>query len=72
MKCMCLTESIKNMEESGFENIEPPLELLSGRLYLSFKGKKKGMKKEREIPVLLSKCPFCGKPYESEEQNDNP
>ena len=67
MKCACLKNAIEKMEQNGFENIEPPLEILSGRLYLSFGGNKKGQKKKREIPVLLSKCPFCGKEYENKE-----
>ena len=67
MACDCLQNTISKMEQSGFENIEPPLEILSGRLYLSFSGNKKGKKKKREIPVLLSKCPFCGKKYEIKE-----
>lgn len=67
MTCDCLQNAISKMEQNGFENIEPPLEILSGRLYLSFSGNKKGQKKKREIPVLLSKCPFCGKEYENKE-----
>lgn len=67
MACDCLQNAISKMEQNGFENIEPPLEILSGRLYLSFSGNKKGQKKKREIPVLLSKCPFCGKEYENKE-----
>lgn len=42
MTCDCLQNSISKMEQNGFENIEPPLEILSGRLYLSFSGNKKG------------------------------
>ena len=67
MVCGCLQNAILKMEQNGFENIEPPLEFLSGRLYLSFSGNKKGQKRKREIPVLLSKCPFCGKEYENKE-----
>ncbi len=69
MCCNCVEETIKILEERGFENIEPPLELLSGRLYLSFRGKSKGKNKEREIPILLSKCPFCGKKYEGRDKS---
>lgn len=63
MGCNCLQNIILKLEENGFDNIEPPLEVLSGRLYLSFSGNIKNQKKKREIPVLLSKCPFCGKAY---------
>lgn len=50
------------------ENIAPPMELLSGRIYLSFTAGKpfRGKKKQVEIPVLLSKCPFCGEKYKDE------
>lgn len=61
--CNCVQKMISKMTEKGFENVEAPIELLSGRLYLSFSGNKKGQKKKREIPVLLSKCPFCGAEY---------
>ena len=61
--CNCVQEMIDKITEKGFENVEAPVELLSGRLYLTFTGYKKGQKKQREIPVLLSKCPMCGKEY---------
>ena len=64
--CNCIETMIKNMKEKGFENVEPPIEFLGGRLYLSFAGNKKGQKKKREIPVLFSKCPMCGQSYENQ------
>jgi hypothetical protein len=47
------------------ENIFAPRELCSGRLYLNFTGKQvvKGKQKDVKIPILLSKCPFCGEKY---------
>ena len=65
--CNCVQEMIGKITEKGFENVEAPVELLSGRLYLTFTGNKKGQKKHREIPVLLSKCPLCGEKYEKDE-----
>ena len=62
--CDCIQKMIDNITEKGFENVGAPVELLYGRLYLTFTGKKKGQKREREIPVLLSKCPLCGERYE--------
>ena len=62
--CNCLEDKIKEMREvTGDEEITTPIDYLSGRLYLSFSGKKPGIKKKYEIPLLLSKCPFCGKEY---------
>ena len=50
------------------ENITPPIELFSGRMYLNFTADRtvRGKKKQIDIPVLLSHCPFCGKKYESD------
>jgi hypothetical protein len=52
------------------ENITPPLELLSGRMYLNFTADKpcKGKMKQVDVPVLLSKCPFCGEKYEDDKE----
>lgn len=62
--CNCLEDKIKEMQEvTGYEEITPPIDYLSGRLYLPFFGKKPGVKKKNEIPLLLEKCPFCGKEY---------
>lgn len=61
MTCECVKNAIKKVEELGYSNVEAPIELLSGRLYLEFKGVKSGQKKARPIPIMLSKCPFCGK-----------
>ena len=65
--CNCIQEMISEITEKGFENVEAPIELLSGRLYLEFTGNKKGQKKKRTIPVLLSKCPICGEEYENHD-----
>lgn len=62
--CNCLEEKIQQMKEAtGYEEITPPIDYLSGRLYLPFFGKKPGVKKKYETPLLLEKCPFCGKAY---------
>lgn len=54
---------------SDCENIAPPLELLSGKMYLTFTADRivRGRKKQVEIPVLLSHCPFCGEKYDCKE-----
>lgn len=72
--CDCVQKMIDGITEKGFENVEAPIELLSGRLYLTFTGNKNGQKKTREIPVLLSKCPLCGERYEDKNGvlADNP
>lgn len=63
--CNCMNEAIEKMQElKAFESVDAPVELLSGRAYLEFTVKEKGKKRERKMPVLLSRCPFCGTPYE--------
>lgn len=57
----------------GMENIEqvlPPIEVISERAYLEFTVKEKGKKRERKLPVLLSRCPFCGEPYDEKRNLD--
>ncbi|OPX46345.1 hypothetical protein CLHUN_01610 [Ruminiclostridium hungatei] len=63
-----VTQAIQK-QFSDYENIEPPIELFSGQIYLNFTADKpfRGKKKQVEIPVLLSKCPFCGEKYTSKE-----
>ncbi|MFR1251535.1 MAG: hypothetical protein ACLSCZ_10930 [Ruminococcus sp.] len=54
------------------ENIEqvlPPIEVISERAYLEFTVKEKGKKRERKLPVLLSRCPFCGEPYDEKKKS---
>lgn len=56
--------------KSTNENIDyvlPPIEMISGRAYVSFTVKEKGKKKESDVPMLLSRCPICGKKYEKKE-----
>lgn len=42
------------------------LEMLSGRAYMLFTVKEHGKKREKQVPMLLLKCPICGKPYMQE------
>jgi hypothetical protein len=65
-----LTEAIKK-NYPDCENIAPPVEMLSGRMYLNFTADRivRGKKKQIDIPVLLSHCPFCGEKYEDEESS---
>ena len=66
--CNCMDEVLKKM--CGMENIEqvlPPIEVISERAYLEFTVKEKGKKRERKMPVLLSRCPFCGEPYDEKQ-----
>lgn len=63
--CRCIYEMQDNLKEKfGYESVSAPVEILSGRAYLSFTVKEQGKKKEKEIPLMLSKCPFCGEKYE--------
>lgn len=63
--CKCLYEKAEQMKEvGGYEEVFPPIEILSGRAYMMFTVKEHGKKKEKQVPMLLSKCPICGKQYE--------
>ena len=63
--CACLYEKAEQMKEvGGYEEVFPPIEILSGRAYMMFTVKEHGKKKEKQVPMLLSKCPICGKQYE--------
>jgi hypothetical protein len=61
-------EAIKK-QYPEYENIKPPIEMFSGRMYLSYTADKpfRGKKKQVCVPVLLSKCPFCGEKYKEDE-----
>lgn len=69
--CNCMNEMVyklKTMNEKiDYDYIFPPIEMFSGRAYITFIAKKKGKKKEDKVPVLLSKCPLCGKKYEDKD-----
>lgn len=68
--CNCMDEVLEKMR--GMENIEqvlPPIEVISERAYLEFTVKEKGKKRERKLPVLLSRCPFCGEPYDEKKKS---
>ena len=66
--CNCMNEKTKKLQELlGAEDVTAPVEMLSGRAYLSFDVKMADKKKSKSVPMLLSKCPFCGKLYEESE-----
>lgn len=65
--CNCMREmEQKLIEKMGCDDADGPVELLSGRAYITFTARNNG-KKDKEIPVMLSKCPFCGKEYETKQ-----
>ena len=74
-KCDGLKRVIEGIKKQypEYENIAPPIEMFSGRIYLSFSADKpyRGKKKQVDVPVLLSKCPFCGEKYEGESDENN-
>ena len=66
--CNCMSEKTEKLKESkGFEYVIPPIEFISGRAILTFTVKEPVKKRERKLPMLLSKCPFCGEPYEENQ-----
>lgn len=68
--CNCMDEILEKMcEMENIEQVLPPIEVISERAYLEFTVKKKGKKRERKMPVLLSRCPFCGEPYDEKKKS---
>ena len=72
-QCDCLKPIIDGIKKNypDYQNIAPPLELFSGRIYLNFtadKPSRGGKMKQVNVPVLLSKCPICGKQYEDDKE----
>jgi hypothetical protein len=62
--CNCMKElEQKFIEKLGYEEADAPVEMLSGRAYLSFTVREEGKKKTKLIPMMLSKCPICGQEY---------
>lgn len=68
--CNCLYEEAEQIKEAGgYEDVFPPVGIISGKAYMMFTVKEYGKKKEKQVPMLLSRCPICGKPYEEREEN---
>lgn len=68
--CNCMDEILEKMcEMENIEQVLPPIEVISERAYLEFTVKEKGKKRERKLPVLLSRCPFCGEPYDEKKKS---
>ncbi|EXG86187.1 hypothetical protein K413DRAFT_3009 [Clostridium sp. ASBs410] len=64
--CNCMNEmEQKLVDKVGCGEAYAPVELLSGGVYLKFTVRRNG-KKDKEVPVMLSKCPICGKEYETD------
>lgn len=62
--CDCMNEIMQRMKESqGYKWIAPPMEMFSGKTYITFTVIEAGGKKRKEVPLLLEKCPFCGEKY---------
>ena len=66
--CDCMRKLEQRfIEEQGCEEANAPVELLSGRVYLSFTVRMKGKINTKQMYLMLSKCPICGKEYEKAE-----
>lgn len=66
--CDCMKKMEQRfIDEMGFEEAEAPVELLSGRVYLSFTVRRKDKANTKQMYVMLSKCPICGQEYKKAE-----
>lgn len=64
--CDCQTKIASKLAEMGLEapsNLN--IEILSGRTYSTWSGRRNG--KKDSMPVLHSFCPHCGKPYKEDD-----
>lgn len=63
--CNCMREmEQKLIEKTGCAEADGPVELFSGRAYLTFETQGLMEKKRKKVQVMLSRCPFCGEEYE--------
>ena len=70
--CNCMDEITERLKEKmGYEYVGAPVEMLSGRTFITFYCKEPGKKKDKEMPMLLSRCPFCGEKYPDEDNLEN-
>ena len=61
--CNCMREmEQKLLDTMGCDEVDGPVELLSGRAYIDFTVRR-NRKKVKKVSVMLSRCPFCGKEY---------
>ena len=67
--CNCVEEFNKKFSEHlGVEGRLENVEMLSGKVYSTF-SYRDSKDKEKTESILHSHCPFCGKSYK--EENDN-
>jgi hypothetical protein len=78
-KCNCVAEIRESLiKASEAEDVMMPI-TLGGHVYIEvekFYLDKKGKRKQKSVPVILSRCPFCGVLYpgqygEAEEAQDH-
>ena len=68
--CNCaygMQEKLKN--NFGYKDVTFPIEPLSGRIYLNIDVTDKNGRKSN-LPLLFSRCPFCGKKYDEGSDNE--
>jgi len=72
-ECDRLNQTIEGIKKQfpHYKNIAPPIELLSGKMYLTFTADKPhGIKmKQVDVAMLLSRCPLCGEKYEGGDED---
>ena len=60
---------IQELEEALGYLTKEDAELITLLFFEEFTVKEKGKKRERKMPVLLSRCPFCGEPYDEKKKS---
>lgn len=65
--CNCIEEKERALAEKfGYKTVALDADFVSGRIAVGFKGTDKNGKVFDEQKMLVSYCPFCGKPYSND------
>jgi hypothetical protein len=72
-KCGCIQRIQDGMKQHypDAEHMFIEREFLSGKTYSILEVHLPGKKKPKEVPIFHSRCPWCGEPYEAEQEAPN-
>lgn len=70
--CNCIEEKEKALAEKfGYKAVVLDADLVSGRIFVGFGGTDENGKAFAGKKMLVSYCPFCGKPYDKGREKCN-
>lgn len=65
--CNCMNEAIEKFRKQEDTKAWKRRQIFCLGSVSGICGKGKGKKRERKMPVLLSRCPFCGELYDEKQ-----